>query len=188
MPRHWIDCFALIMDRGGYLTHRTFESKWFYYQGDAVATAIRFELANQVMKYSRSGGKCILMNTGVPSKFQCLDFNVPEILEPLMLHDEVLLRSILETPTFLACSEIPTPYIYWPEGLRILLQSGKLLAEHALNHACSVGILESVTLLLSNRWFYIQSIHLKSAACGQNSEIMKLIVNALLRRGENCSL
>lgn len=97
-----------------------------------------------------------------------------------MLRDEGLLRSLVETPSFVSCSEIPYPYIYWPEGLRILLRSGKLHAEYSLQLACAAHVPESVVILLSSRWFCIQSTHLQSAIWGHDPEIMKLIVNALV--------
>lgn len=97
-----------------------------------------------------------------------------------MVHDKNLLHSLLAAPTFLACWEIPYGYNYWPEGLQLLLQSGKLPGREALLHACYVNIPESVRLLLSARSFYIESRHMGAASRGQDIETMSLIVDAFV--------
>jgi hypothetical protein len=113
-------------------------------------------------------------------KFGCLDFNVPEHLEPLMLRDERLLHSLLKAPSFSAFSEIPVVYTLWPEGLRILLQSGKLSTGHALTFACSENPLESAALLESARSFYIETHYIWAASWVWNIQAKKLIVDAFV--------
>jgi hypothetical protein len=97
-----------------------------------------------------------------------------------MVSDKKLLHSLLAAPSFLACSEISYAYNYWPEGLQLLLQSGKLPGREALLHACHANIPESTGLLLSARWFYIDSIHMQAASRGQNIENMNLMADAFV--------
>ena len=97
-----------------------------------------------------------------------------------MLHDESLLRSLLTDSGFPAFAEIPNPYILWPEGLRILLQFGKLVHRYHLQDACTLHLVESVTLLVAARQFCIDANILRSAVQTKNVEIMKLIVDALV--------
>ncbi|KAF3395697.1 hypothetical protein F1880_006692 [Penicillium rolfsii] len=108
------------------------------------------------------------------------DTHVPEILEPLMAQDMKLLQSLLGGPSFRACSEIPYGYNYWPEGLQLLLQSGKAPSREALLHACYVNIPKSLGYLLSARSFYIESQHMEAASSRQNTESMSLMVDAFV--------
>lgn len=123
-----------------------------------------------------------LIPTASLSDLALLDFHIPEFLEPLMLHDERLLRSLLTVPKFIAFAELPSPYTYWPEGLHILLQSGKLVYRDHLRSACTMNLMESATLLVSARQFYIDASILRSALQTGNVKIMKLIVDALVEQ------
>lgn len=125
---------------------------------------------------------CVLHRTpgASLSDLKFLDIPIPRAFEPVILHDERLLRSLLTDSSFSAFAEIPNPYILWPEGLRILLQFGKLVHRYHVQNACTLHLVESVTILVSVRQFYIDANILRSAVQTENVEIMKLIVDALV--------
>jgi hypothetical protein len=173
--------FSGIMEGGVSQTHGILQDiHYINYANGAIGDAFRFNLAQRMMESTDNWSMYTFCQGLVHLTIQYVDFHVPELLEPLMVYDKKLLHSLLIAPSFLACSEIPYSYNYWPEGLQVLLQSGKLPSREALLYACYVNIPESVGLLLSARSFYLGSRHMGAASLGQSIETMSLIVDAFV--------
>jgi hypothetical protein len=176
-----IEIFSSIMEGGVSQTHGILRGEHYInYANGCIGDAFRFNLTQKMMESTNNWSMYIFYKGLFHLTIQYVDFHVPELFEPLMIHDKKLLHSLLTSPSFLECSEIPYSYNYWPEGLHLLLQSGKLPSREALLHACYVNLPGSVGLLLSARWFYIESRHMGAASRGQSIETMSLIVDAFV--------
>lgn len=176
-----IEIFSGIMEGGVSQTHGILRGEHYIgYAKGCIGDAVQFNLARRMMESTNNWSMYTFYKGLSYLTVEYLDFHVTELFEPLMVHDKKLLHSLLAAPSFLAFSEIPYSYNYWPEGLQVLLQSGKLPGREALLHACYVNTPESVRLLLAARSFYIESRCMGAASRGQSIETMSLIVDAFV--------
>lgn len=136
------DLFSIVINGGDYFTQTPFES-----ESDGFDVYIGFDhclqvkIVQQVMKSTRNGGMYVLEKRHFHLNSSCLEFNVPEILEPPLLHDDVLLHSLLAAPRSLDYSDIPHPYIQW-QRVAYPFAIWKIANPTSLGSACSANLLE----------------------------------------------